>query len=132
MKIILMKSLLGFVLSCKCCQKSFVICKSCYRGHCYCSQQCRELGYALAKRKARHVYEQSHEAKLDHRDRSKRYRKNISEKIVTDKGSKISPLRVSQHLHPHEELQNLPEKGFCISCGKQVWDQRRIYDGGPV
>jgi hypothetical protein len=132
MKIILMKSLLGFVLSCKCCQKSFVICKSCYRGHCYCSESCREAGYALAKKKARKTYDQSPEAKLDHRDRSQRYRQNLSQKTVTDKGSKNSSLRVSQHLHLHKELQDLPDEGFCIACGKQVWDQRRIYNGGPL
>jgi len=68
-----------------------VIFHRCFRGHKYCSQECRGRGYEDARKRARRKYAQSQEAKLDHRDRNKEYRlkkKRNEKNIVMDKSSK--------------------------------------------
>ena len=82
-----MNNLVGLVLSCQCCQKYFVICKSCFRGQKYCSLLCKETGYAFTKKRARDKFESTFEAKLDHADRQARYRKR---KKVTDQSLNLS------------------------------------------
>lgn len=128
-----MKNVLGYVLQCHCCQSVFVICKSCYRGHKYCSEGCRINGYNLARQKARHKFEKSIEAKLDHRDRSRRYRLS-AKKSVTDKSSNISTKHLNLHLH--ENLQQLLDtnqhRGVCISCQQVVFDEGVHIYGGSI
>ena len=127
-----MELLLGYVLSCKHCCNTFVICKSCYRGHKYCSSNCRKFGYEESRKKARVKYDQSEEAKLDHRDRSRRHRMR---KSVTDKTSKVQLNKIKPPSH-HEiqmALDKLKNKsGVCISCGDVVFKEGVHIYGGSV
>jgi len=118
-----MSQIQGYVLSCKWCGSLFAMCKSCYRGHCYCSESCRGHGYNRARQQARERHEKSLEAKLDHRDRMKRYRKNQLEKTVTDKGSMFLAKHLDFASSKHLDLAKLPKNGLCAACGRRVWDQ---------
>ncbi len=86
------------MIDCAHCQHGFAICKSCYRGHKYCSESCRALGYRQNKVKARKKYDSSSEAKADHRDRQKAFRLRKKEhdpeprviNSVTDQSSNLT------------------------------------------
>jgi len=124
-------NLLGHLLTCKQCSKTFVICKSCYRGHKYCSDQCKETGYKYCRDSAREKYEQSVEAKLDHRDRSKRYRNNL-QNSVTYKSSKVQSTPVltnscNKLKVAFEEIKSSP--GVCIVCRKTIFKELLLYGG---
>ncbi len=129
-----MDRVLGYVLSCRACACTFVICKSCYRGHRYCSDDCRSRGYKQIRQKARQKFESSSEARLDHRDRSQKYRDKLKDSIngVTDQTSK--PAAETINTHPHErlvsELRDL--EGVCCSCGTIVFPRGVHVYGGPV
>ena len=129
-----MESLLGYVLSCKHCSNVFVICKSCYRGHKYCSKACRKSGYEASRKQAREKYNDSIEAKLDHQDRSRRYRLSL-QKSVTDKTSKVEVNTINKHLHRENEnslLKIKDQSGVCTSCGKLVFEEGVHIYGGSV
>jgi hypothetical protein len=114
-----MKSLEGYVLRCKQCSSIFVVCKSCYRGQRYCGAVCRKLGYAATIKAAKQRYEASLEAKLDHRDRSRRYRSN--KESVTDQASYFSLPAVHESPKSHLEAWMLPKTGACTVCGETLW-----------
>ena len=118
--------MIGYVLSCSHCGETFVICKSCYRGHKYCSKSCREAGYESSRIKARRKYNQSIEAKLDHRDRNRKYRLKSYQKNVMDKTSVSSQNELNLNTQDliHDELEKLTKKdGVCISCLKTIFKQ---------
>jgi len=119
----------GIIIICRGCKSTLLICRSCYRGHSYCSTACRDLGYKERRKAARKRYAASPEAKLDHRDRNRSYRKRRKynginqEKTTTDslpesvmdKGSTRSQL----NLYSRPELKSLgPSK--CLLCGQDI------------
>lgn len=67
------------------CGAMFFICLSCYRGQTYCSQPCRQKSRREQLRQANRRYQQSLEARLDHRDRQRQYRRRCGR--VTDQSS---------------------------------------------
>ncbi len=56
------------------CGAIFYICRSCYRGQAYCGDRCRQKARREQLRRATQRYQQSEEARLDHRDRQRDYR----------------------------------------------------------
>ena len=130
-----MENLVGYVLQCKQCSEVFVICKSCYRGHKYCSKSCRDEGYKENQSKAKKKYETSEEAKLDHRDRSRRYRLKLKENVTHETSNFLSfkiktPL---QHKDFHEAVNKVRDcSGICISCGAVVFKEGVNIYGGPI
>ena len=68
------------------CGAMFFICLSCYRGQTYCSQPCRVKSRREQLRQANRRYQQSWEARLDHRDRQRAYRRRRYSR-VTDQSS---------------------------------------------
>lgn len=109
------------VFDCVYCQQDFAICKSCYRGHKYCSESCRSLGYRENKVKARKKYDSSAEAKADHRDRQKAFRKRKKENhpetlvvnCVTDQSSNLTASSVERQ--PFKDLFGVSRR--CQICG---------------
>jgi len=57
------------------CREMFFICLSCYRGQTYCSAECRQKTRREQLRQANRRYQRSLEARLDHRDRQREYRR---------------------------------------------------------
>jgi hypothetical protein len=111
----------GHLLCCKSCGILFFICKGCYRGHRYCSDDCRRNGYEQARRAARLKHSQSLEAKLDHRDRMKAYRKGHSQKTVMDKTSMFSDASLGSAASSHLDATQIPKVGICICCKRRWW-----------
>lgn len=60
---------------CRRCGTRFVICRSCYRGHRYCSSECSCASRVESVRSARRRYRASPEGREDHRDRERERRK---------------------------------------------------------
>lgn len=121
----------GIFIICKSCKSPLLICRSCYRGHRYCNNACRDLGYKERRKAAMARYSASPEAKLDHRDRNRAYRQrrkfygitqektttNQFEKNVMDKGSPKS----LQHIYSRSQLT---KSGYerCQICGRELKD----------
>ena len=126
-----MNNLVGLVLVCQCCDKYFVICKHCYRGHKYCSQACKQSGYEVRRKNARLKFENSFEAKLDHADRQARYRER---KKVTDKSSNLNIKNVNLHSHENfiDKLNQSDSVRCCVSCNKVLFPQGVQFYGGSV
>jgi hypothetical protein len=116
------------------CGAMFFLCLSCYRGQTYCSQPCREKSRREQLRQANRRYQQSLEARLDHRDRQRQYRRRRCGR-VTDQSSlaphfcrRISPARLRESPvaeKPNELRQPAQRKHFqrlvCSVCGH--WGQ---------
>jgi len=69
------------------CREIFYICCSCYRGHKYCSDACRGIARRRQMDAARRRYLLTPEAKLDQRDRQRRWRMRRVKKTVMDQRS---------------------------------------------
>lgn len=116
------------------CGAMFFICLSCYRGQTYCSQPCRQKSRREQLRQANRRYQQSLEARLDHRDRQRQYRRRRCGR-VTDQSSlapyscrRISRARLRESSaaeRPNERRQPTQPKHFqrlvCSVCG--CWGQ---------
>lgn len=68
------KDVAFYLLQCKWCHSNFVLCRPCYRGHVYCSDECRAMGRREGKRRCNRQNESSEEGKLDHRERQRKCR----------------------------------------------------------
>jgi hypothetical protein len=114
----------------------FFICLSCYRGQTYCSRGCRQKSRREQLRQANRRYQQSWEARMDHRDRQREYRRRRCCR-VTDQSStgpaacgRIKPVLVpvstrpafseSNELHQRSRQEGF-QRLFCILCGR--WGQ---------
>ncbi len=62
------------IIGCPCCGLIFYLCSHCYRGHKYCSVQCRKSAQREAHREAQRRYRQTEKGKKAHRDSEKRRR----------------------------------------------------------
>ena len=69
------------------CGAIFWICRSHDRGHCYCSERCRQKARREQRRAANLRHQQTPEGRLDHRDRQRAYRRRKAKDCVTDQGS---------------------------------------------
>ena len=85
------------------CQSLFLICRSCYHGHTYCSDDCRNPARASQLREIRAAHQASPGGRKDHRDRNRELRKRDRElrkraasiTSVMDQGSEILALSSS-------------------------------------
>lgn len=98
-------------IECKYCLVQFFLCRSCYRGHSYCSEQCRTLSQKRAHRKSQSIYRKSEKGREANKIAEKRRRIKKNEKSVADEGT-ISPSS-DDILH----LISSPEKPKCLICG---------------
>ena len=111
----------------------FWICRSCDRGHQYCSDPCRALARREQLRAANRRHQQSLEGRLDHRDRQRACRIRRARALVTDQGSplprsavSIPPTAVVLPVAPRTEDRPSPQiipdcrSGLlrCIVCGR--------------
>jgi len=62
------------LLECPLCGQGFCLCRSCYRRHVYCSEECSGTARQKSVKAARKKHRQSEEGRLDHRDRERERR----------------------------------------------------------
>lgn len=104
----------GYEISCRCCGAYFRICRSCYRGHRYCSMGCRQQGRRQIHRLAQRRYATSDEGRESLRKQQKAYRirrarGKSAQKTVSDPSSKDVCWSVKT------------VSAFCCSiCGRQI------------
>ena len=102
----------------------FWICRSCDRGHQYCSDHCRSNARREQCRAANLRYRRSLEDRLDQRDRQKAYRARQLLKTVMDQGSLNEP---SAGIIPSPALQLPVAAG---KSGNQPCETIWIHDTG--
>jgi hypothetical protein len=98
-------------IKCKTCHLLFYLCRSCFRGHAYCCDQCRSVAAMKAHRKAQSRYRTSEKGRNTNNIGAKRRRMQKKQESVADEGS-IPPSR-SVKLSPSSLLKKIT----CLFCG---------------
>ena len=86
--------MLLLLIHCRWCGLTFYVCRSCWRGQAYCSDECRIAGYKKHHREAQRKYRQSQKGKKVHREAENRRRQGLSQKIqknMDDGSSTVGP-----------------------------------------
>lgn len=99
----------GISISCKECGEIFIVCRSCYRGHRYCSNQCRLMGYRESNTKAQKKYQKTFKGRLNHSKRQMRYR--AKHKIVTHQTS----IKLKTNIEKTPTIKNK-----CLGCNQSI------------
>ena len=117
------------------CREMFFICRPCYRGHAYCSDECRRETRRQQRQKANRRYQQDPEVGRDYRDHQREYRKRLRESRVTDQSSTIecgwgsiseplvknepeSPREEEPHDRPKPTWRDYFSRIVCSICGR--------------
>ena len=99
------------------CGALFWICRSCDRGHRYCSPPCRRLQRREQLREANRRHQQSPEGRADHRDRQRAYRRRLRARCVTDQGRQPNQASVTLSTPPVYEFaagkSRVPDREEC-------------------
>ena len=98
------------------------MCRSCYRGHCYCSVTCRIAGYLQNHREAQKQYRKTQKGKDQHilSEKKRRVRKKIVNKLsIIVKQTCMCLSMTIQSLYKNNRLKNSGEITCCDKCGKQ-------------
>jgi hypothetical protein len=111
----------GIEICCGVCSSTFVICRSCFRGQKYCSDQCKDSGYAKVRRRSRSKYEKSNlgrdrrrlyqtsnPGKEKHRMRQQAYRKRRHRRQVQS----VHRLNLNPSSSFHDADHSLPVLGL--------------------
>jgi len=101
----------GFSVTCNFCQKVFYICKSCYRGHKYCSYRCRRKGYLIKQKVAQAKYQKTFKGRMKHALRQKKYRLKKLKQKVTYKTHEKAEIKVNTVS---------VKKDRCMICKKKI------------
>jgi hypothetical protein len=106
---------------CKHCQTPFYMCRSCFRGHIYCSYKCRYESFIKARRVSQSKYRTSKKGRIKHRlyeqNRRRPGRSEKNKKTMADGTTKQRRFRVIFFpVLPETE----PRCSFCGSFGRVV------------
>jgi hypothetical protein len=107
----------GIKLKCKGCANHFKICVKCYRGHTYCSDECRIKVQRIKQKEASKRYFQTKKGRQKHAKRQRRYRLKKEPKSENNKNTETYETSVKS-LNKLKVTQTL--KQFCIACGTFV------------
>lgn len=114
-------------IECRWCCFPFFICRSCWRGHAYCCDNCRRAGTLRNKREAQRRYRQTKKGKKNHceAENRRRYRKIIQNvKNMDDTPSRVLPVWCTTTIiwtrHHILSLQIKPHCRFCSVLGQLV------------
>ncbi len=105
------------------CNSIFWICRSCDRGHQYCSHDCRTQARREQRRAANRRHRKTPEGRLDQRDRQRAYRQRLASFSVMDQGSPDA-LASGSIIPP----ACLPVAAF--NSGRQVFEPKRFHESG--
>ena len=115
------------LVHCRWCGLPFYICRCCWRGQAYCSDECRIAGYKKRHREAQRKYRQTQKGKKVHREAENRRRHGLSQKNpknMDDGSSTVDPawcMRGARALRMHIfPVETAPRCQFCGSYGLLV------------
>ena len=108
------------------CGAMFFICRSCYRGHGYCSDPCRRETRRIQRREANRRYEQDPEVRKDHRNRQREWRERQCGGRVTDPSSNCGCDWSSMSAPPTEtgNIHTPPAERIAPNPTKPAWGGR--------
>ena len=86
----------GLELTCNACEKTFQICKACYRGHVYCSDHCSHEGNKRKRKEAQKKYEKTKKGKKARARRQAKHRKKIKITTISLTTSTVETSALSQ------------------------------------
>ena len=131
-------------IRCRCCGALFCVCRRCWKGQAYCSDECRIAGKRQNHREAQWRYRQTPKGKKAHREAENRRRHGLSKKIkknMDDASTTVLPLwcmglllcaRILV-LHARAWFDKTGRCHFCGSSGKIVDEfPRRGYGNGNL
>lgn len=98
---------------CRCCGQYFFICQSCWRGHAYCSDSCKKLGYKRCRQKRQDKYRKTIKGKKTRRRAERRRSLQQSSKKSGDATSNI----ISSMITSHQNQSSC--EPCCHFCGKK-------------
>ncbi len=108
-------------IKCKCCKIYFYICRTCYRGHVYCSSKCRGKAYVIAHRKSQSKYRTSdagrEKNRINAQNRRRIDKKQKYKKTVADESTSSSSFRAI--LYPKASIIE-PRCSYCGIFGNIV------------
>lgn len=96
------------LLTCSNCEQEFYVCRKCYRGQTYCSNQCSTTGYSQKIKSAKEKYQKTLRARKLHALRQSKYRDRL-ENNVTYKSSKKATLPLKS---------KFSESKSCLCCSR--------------
>jgi hypothetical protein len=107
---------------CGCCGVIFYICKECYKGQKYCTDECCYAAYLEAHSKAQREYRQKKKGKQQHCDAEKRrrLRKKEEKNKNLNIGMKTCMCFAMLIKTLFFKCNPLKKKGNCIICGKNL------------
>jgi len=112
---------------CRCCGTFFNICRACFRGQAYCSEECRISRQRQLNREAQKRYRQTEKGKKSHQEAEKQRRirrrsKNVDDETSTMKSDIVCCLSeyIIESLKKFisNTLNSAEETGKCHICGK--------------
>ncbi len=120
----------GVQIICACCGAFFGVCRWCYRGQVYCSNECRISGYGERRREAQRKYRQKEKGKKQHREAEARRRtrkKQGKEKKpnMIVKSCMCLAMRLKSFFR---NIDPLRKKGKCSVCGCYFEDIVELID----
>lgn len=80
-------------INCSLCGLRFSICRRCWRGQAYCSDECRSAGGNLSHREAQRRYRRTSKGRRAHREAERRRRMRLIKKTVDDGTSTVHSLQ---------------------------------------
>ena len=108
-------------IECRWCHLLFCICRRCFRGQAYCSDECRIAGKRRSHRESQRRYRQSPKGKKAHREAENRRRYGLSQKNQKkmDDGTSTGLSRGCKVLSASVQsiLLELGRTGRCHCCG---------------
>ena len=128
-------------VECRWCHLIFFICRRCWRGQAYCSDECRHCGKRRLHREAQRRYRQTSKGKKTHCEAENRRRYGLSkknQKNMDDASTTALPSRCITLLffarlvvlHARAWFDRTGRCHFCGCCGKIVDEfPRRGYGG---
>lgn len=125
--------MIGFKIICACCGRYFVVCKACYRGQVYCSEECRISGYREKNRLRKKKYRKTSAGRKKHQeDEKKRRQRKKQGKEPKSKPNRIVKscvcfmMRIKSLFKSFDPLSH---KGTCSECECQI---DRIIDSADM
>lgn len=105
----------GILVHCAHCNYNFAICKPCWRGQVYCTEECRRAARRIKQQQYQKKYRQTKKGRLKQSQNQKKFRQNLKNEALASDIKKI----VSEHPSKVEEKAVIGWYVIneCFSCG---------------
>ncbi len=110
-------------ITCRWCNVTVCVCRSCWQGQAYCSDECRNAGHQASRREAQRRYRQTEKGRRAHRLAENRRRQRKNQGILKNMDDTPSTPVVPRHMLVLKYVKNVSFQpgadGYCHFCGRQ-------------